>query len=57
MKNWIAKVKYYLNSFIEVGVLLLGVSVIAEATLGPNITSAITDTPSKRTPTSIKLFK
>ena len=37
MKNWISKVKYYLNSFIEVGVLLLGVSVIAEVIFGPNV--------------------
>ena len=36
MKNWISKVKYYLNSFIEVGVLLLAVSVIAEVIFGPN---------------------
>ncbi len=34
MKNWISKVKYYLNSFIEVGVLLLAVSVIAEVIFG-----------------------
>jgi len=37
MKNWISKVKYYLNSFIEVGVLLLAVSVIAEIIFGPNV--------------------
>tara|TARA_B100000131_G_scaffold62173_1_gene58280 strand:+ start:136 stop:372 length:237 start_codon:yes stop_codon:yes gene_type:complete len=37
MKNWISKVKYYLNSFIEVGVLLLAVSVIAEVLFGPNV--------------------
>ncbi len=37
MKNWISKVKYYLNSFIEVGVLLLAVSVIAEVIFGPNV--------------------
>ena len=37
MKNWILKVKYYLNSFIEVGVLLLAVSVIAEVIFGPNV--------------------
>ena len=36
MKNWISKVKYYLNSFLEVGVLLLAVSVIAEVIFGPN---------------------
>ncbi len=37
MKNWISKIKYYLNSFIEVGVLLLAVSVIAEVLFGPNV--------------------
>ena len=37
MKNWISKVKYYLNSFIEVGVLVLAVSVIAEVLFGPNV--------------------
>ena len=37
MKNWISKVKYYLNSFIDVGVLLLAVSVIAEVIFGPNV--------------------
>ena len=37
MKNWISKVKYYLNSFLEVGVLLLAVSVIAEVIFGPNV--------------------
>ena len=37
MKNWISKTKYYLNSFIEVGVLLLAVSVIAEIIFGPNV--------------------
>ena len=36
MKSWISKGKYYLNSFIEVGVLLLAVSVIAEIIFGPN---------------------
>ena len=37
MKNWISKVKYYLNSFQEVGVLLLAVSVIAEVIFGPKV--------------------
>ena len=37
MKSWISKVKYYLNSFIEVGVLLLAVSVLAEIIFGPNV--------------------
>ena len=37
MKNWISTVKYYLNKFIELGVLLLGVSVIAEILFGPDV--------------------
>ena len=37
MKNWTSKVKYYLNSFLEVGVLLLAVSVIAEVIFGPKV--------------------
>ena len=30
MKNWINTIKYYLRQFLELGVLLLGVSVFAE---------------------------
>ena len=37
MNKWISKVKYYLNSFLEVGVLLLAVSVIAEIIFGPKV--------------------
>ena len=37
MNKWISKVKYYLNSFLEVGVLLLAVSVIAEVIFGPDV--------------------
>ena len=37
MNTWISKVKYYLNSFLEVGVLLLAVSVIAEVIFGPKV--------------------
>ena len=37
MTKWISKVKYYLNSFLEVGVLLLSVSVIAEVIFGPKV--------------------
>jgi hypothetical protein len=37
MKNWIVTVKYYLNKFIELGVLLLAVSVIAEILFGPDV--------------------
>ena len=37
MKNWIATIKYYLNKFIELGVLLLAVSVLAEILFGPDV--------------------
>ena len=37
MNSWIAIVTKYLNKFIELGVLLLGVSVIAEILFGPNV--------------------
>ena len=37
MNKWISTVKYYLNSFLEVGVLLLAVSVIAEVIFGPKV--------------------
>ena len=37
MKTWIVTVKYYLTQFIELGVLLLGVSVFAELLFGPNV--------------------
>ena len=37
MNTWISKVKGYLNKFLELGVLLLGVSVIAEIIFGPNV--------------------
>ena len=37
MKAWIGTIKYYLRQFIELGVLLLGVSVIAEILFGPNV--------------------
>ena len=37
MKTWIITVKYYLRQFIELGVLLLGVSVFAEILFGPNV--------------------
>ena len=37
MVNWINKIKFYLNKFLEVGVLLLAVSVIAEIIFGPNV--------------------
>ena len=37
MKNLISKTKEYLNKFLEVGVLLLAVSIIAEILFGPNV--------------------
>ena len=37
MKTWISIVKNYLNKFIELGVLLLAVSVIAEILFGPDV--------------------
>jgi len=37
MNNWISKIKGYLNKFLELGVLLLAVSVIAEIIFGPNV--------------------
>jgi len=37
MIDWINKIKFYLNKFLEVGVLLLAVSVIAEIIFGPDV--------------------
>ena len=37
MKNWINTIKYYLRQFLELGVLLLGVSVFAELIFGPDV--------------------
>ena len=37
MKAWIGTLKYYLRQFLELGVLLLGVSVFAELVFGPNV--------------------
>jgi len=37
MSVWISKIKGYLNKFLELGVLLLAVSVIAEILFGPNV--------------------
>ena len=37
MIEWINKIKSYLNKFLEIAVLLLAVSVIAEIVFGPNI--------------------
>ncbi len=37
MNAWITKMAGYMNKFIELGVLLLAVSVIAEILFGPNV--------------------
>ena len=37
MNAWIVKIRYYLRQFIELGVLLLGVSVFAEILFGPDV--------------------
>ena len=37
MKTWINTIRYYLRQFLELGVLLLGVSVFAELIFGPNV--------------------
>ena len=37
MHPWITKIRGYLRQFIELGVLLLGVSVFAEILFGPDV--------------------
>ena len=37
MNAWISKFTGFLNKFLEVGVLLLAVSIIAEILFGPNV--------------------
>ena len=37
MKSWIVTIRTYLRHFIELGVLLLGVSVFAEILFGPDV--------------------
>ena len=37
MNTWIVKIRNYLRQFVELGVLLLGVSVLAEILFGPNV--------------------
>ena len=37
MNNWIAKLSQYLTKFLELGILLLALSVIAEIIFGPNV--------------------
>ena len=37
ISGWISKISSYLNKFLQIGVLLLGVSVIAEILFGPDV--------------------
>ena len=37
MINWITTITKYLNKFLEVGILLLAISVIAEIVFGPEV--------------------
>ena len=37
MKAWIGTIRYYLRQFIELGLLLIGVSVFAEILYGPDV--------------------
>ena len=37
MLNWISTLTKYLNKFLEVGILLLAISVIAEIVFGPDV--------------------
>ena len=37
MNSWISRVKGYLNTFVELGVLLLAASVLAEILFGPDV--------------------
>ena len=37
MKAWIGTIRYYLRQFVELGVLLIGVSVFAEILFGPDV--------------------
>ena len=37
MSGWIERIKKYLRQFIELGLLLIGVSVFAEILFGPNV--------------------
>tara|TARA_B100001765_G_C19405211_1_gene294126 strand:- start:184 stop:420 length:237 start_codon:yes stop_codon:yes gene_type:complete len=37
MKAWIVKIRSFLRQFIELGLLLIGVSVFAEILFGPDV--------------------
>ena len=37
MNKWIAKIRYYLRQFVDLGLLLIAVSVFAEILFGPDV--------------------
>ena len=37
LQSWIGTIRYYLRQFIELGLLLIGVSVFAEILFGPDV--------------------
>tara|TARA_Y100000590_G_scaffold423981_1_gene530391 strand:+ start:254 stop:490 length:237 start_codon:yes stop_codon:yes gene_type:complete len=37
MNKWITKIRYYLRQFVDLGLLLIAVSVFAEILFGPNV--------------------
>ena len=37
MKAWIGTIRYYLRQFIELGLLLIGVSVFSDILFGPDV--------------------
>ena len=37
MNSWVIKIRNYLRQFIELGLLLIGVSVFAEILFGPDV--------------------
>jgi len=37
MTSWISKISSFLNKFLEIGVMLLAVSIVAEILFGPNV--------------------
>ena len=37
MNSWISKISSFLNKFLEIGVMLLAVSIVAEILFGPDV--------------------
>ncbi len=37
MNKWITKIRYYLRQFVDLGLLLIAVSVFAEILFGPDV--------------------